>query len=82
MTTAVLEIPMISDEEARVMFSQPPKSKVNWALYEFAYTGISELMTDRMTQEQVLGLITGQKVEYPKDEPLENKARRKLYAAT
>ncbi len=81
-SSAVLETPVIAADRAAEMFRQPIMASLRWATYEFALIGLSPIMLDRMTQEQVLGLITGQKVDYPKDEPLEDKARRKMYAAT
>ena len=80
--SSVLETPVIPANRVAELFAQPIMASIRWATYEFALVGLSPIMLDRMTQEQVLGLITGQKVDYPKDEPLEDKARRKMYAAT
>ena len=80
--SSVLDTPVIPANRVAELFRQPIMASIRWATYEFALVGLSPIMLDRMTQEQVLGLITGQKVDYPKDEPLENKARRKMYGAT
>ncbi len=77
-----VETPRFSAEQVKKYLAQPIMASIRWATYEFAIVGLSPIMLDRMTAEQVLGLITGQKVDYPKDEPLEDKARRKMYAAT
>ncbi len=80
MTDSVLEMPKISAERASEIINQPLKSTIQWATFEFGIRGLSPIMLDRMTRTQVLGLITGQKVDYPKDEPLETKAQRKMYS--
>lgn len=80
MTTSVLEAPEISVQRASEILNQPLMSTIQWATFEFGIRGLSPIMLDRMTQTQVLGLITGQKVDYPKDEPLETKALRKMYS--
>lgn len=80
MVQAVLETPLISASRAKQIFAQPIMASIRWAVYEFAIIGLSPIMLDRMTREQVLGLITGGKVDYPKDEPLETKAKRKMYS--
>ena len=80
MIESVLETPVIPAQRATTMFAQPPMTTIRWATYEFALKLLSPLMLDRMTQEQLVGLITGQKVDYPKDEPLETKALRKMYS--
>ncbi len=82
MVQSTLETPVISANRVAEMFKQPIMASIRWATYEFAILGLSPIMLDRMTQAQILGLITGQKVDYPKDERLEEKARRKMYAAT
>lgn len=82
MTSTTLETPVIPANRVAQMLAQPIMASIRWATYEFALVGLSPIMLDRMTQEQVLGLITGQKVDYPKDEPLETKAKRKMYSAT
>lgn len=80
MTKVVMETPKISVKRASEILSQPFMTTIRWAMFEFALRLLSPLMLDRMTREQVLGLVTGQKVDYPKDEPLETKARRKMYS--
>lgn len=80
MTAKVLEMPEISAKRASEILKKPLMSTIRWATFMFGIRGLSPIMLDRMTQTQVLGLITGQKVDYPKDEPLENKAKRKMYS--
>lgn len=80
--SSVLEMPAITANRAAEMFAQPIMASIRMATYEFAFRGLSGIMLDRMTNEQVKGLITGQKVDYPKDEALELKALRKMYSDT
>lgn len=80
MTDSVLEMPKISAQRASEILNQPFMSTIRWATFEFGIRGLSPILLDRMTKTQVLGLITGQKVDYPKEEPLETKALRKMYS--
>lgn len=80
MMDSTLEVPEMAVNRIKELFAQPPRSTIELGLYEYACTGLSPIMFDRMTQEQVRGLVTGDKVEYPKDEPLELKAFRKMYS--
>lgn len=80
MTKAVMEMPKISVQRASEILRQPLMSTIRWATFLFGIRGLSPIMLDRMTQAQVLGLITGQPPSYPKDEPLETKALRKMYS--
>ena len=80
MIDSILEVPVMTTNRIKELFAQPTRSTVEVALYEYACTGLSAIMFDRMTQAQVRGLVTGEKVDYPKDEPLELKALRKMYS--
>lgn len=70
----------ISSDQAATMLGQPPMVTGKWATYEFGLRLLSPMLLDRMTNEQIKGLVTGQKVDYPKDESLDRKAERKLYS--
>lgn len=74
------EVPVLEAEEIKGLFAQPSKSPKEWAVYRYACTFVTPVMFDRMTKEQFLGLITGDKVQYPKDEPMELRAFRKMYS--
>lgn len=80
MANSVMEAPKVSAQRAAEILGKPLMSTIRWATFMFGIRGLSPIMLDRMTQTQVLGLITGQKVDYPKDEPLETKALRKMYS--
>ncbi len=83
MTTVIAEAPrVIARNRIADLLAQPIMTSMRWATYEFALIGLSPILLDRMTNEQILGLVTGSKVDFPKDEPLETKAKRKMYSAT
>lgn len=74
------EIPDFTEEEAAAWFSQPANSETKYATYRVACRGLTPLKMDRMTETQVAGLVTGDKVPVIKDEPLRIKALRKCYS--
>lgn len=78
--SALFEVPVISAEEAARMLGLPVMTTMKWATYRFCLRGLSPLMLDRMTARQVKGLVTGEKVDYSKDEGLDIKASRKMYS--
>lgn len=80
MTNSVLDVKPFSAEELRTILNQPPRTTIQWATYEFGGVGLSALMCDRMTEEQIIAMKTKQKVDYPADEPLETAALRKMYS--
>lgn len=81
MATA-LEVEAIPLDRAAQLLAQPALASIRWAIYEFALRFLAPLLLDRMTEEQIKGLVLHQKVDYPNDESLETKARRKLYSDT
>jgi len=75
-----VEVPEMPVNRIKDLFAQPALSTIEMALYEYAITGLTPILFDRMTEEQIDGLITGAKVDYGKDESMETKAFRKLYS--
>ena len=76
------EILRFSEERARELLAKPPMTTIRWGLFEFAVKGLSPLLFDRMTKEEIRAIKTKQKVVYQPGEPFEDAARRKLYSDT
>lgn len=75
-------VPMeISSSEAAEILNRDIMTTFEWSTFLFGLRSLSPWMCDRMTEEQIEGLVTGMPPTFEKDEGLHVKAKRKLYAA-